>query len=40
MEWSKKMIGHLEDQNGFNAVEKECKNVRENVGIIRHECIC
>ena len=34
MEWNKKMIGHLEDQSGLKAVEKECKNVKENVGIL------
>ena len=33
MERNKKMIGHLEDQIGLK-VEKECKNVKENVGLL------
>ena len=24
----------------FKAVEKECKNVKENVGLIRYDCFC
>ena len=35
--WSKKMIGLLEDQNGLKCMEKECRNVKENVGLTRYD---
>ena len=34
MAWNKKTIGLLEDLKWFDAIKKECQNVKDNVGLL------